>query len=670
MSMWYASIARDAPDGIAARRIHCPAHLEREVLRARTPAHGRPEFRPPACTIASIVSFGAAGLLAMACMAPAGATGIWDPGLLSGAWRSDYASPAIGTAAQPLNYALDCPFPQSPFALCPGNFVPIPGIVGAQPVRSFGRSNWVTRPGSLGDRFWLVSANVEPALDSNCNSGPPNQSEPVVAPFEGVFGVAVGPSIEVGRAYQNEVVLAVDLSHRPRQLETRPACQPGEFIPYLGFGVASERGSGGEPLALLGAGAAAPVLRFNYRLLDSNAEFFAAGQAVPARPRGQYSGMLVEAKWAGLRRWVWIDLLKAFEAEGASILVPWNWTIRESFYYPGAEIVFTSGQALRAQCGSDGLDLPSTAPETFAHRQPVAMRINLTRLYQCVGNFFSTPFATQTAPVQITGVQFFVEVGMRERDGLPGLSPVDYDSRLGVAIDSIDIVPAAGSPTSSDAELVDQLGRDLVGRDWSLAQRTRWLAQIAIQGRTAVVAQMLHAMDVRRTAIAAARLNLLALGWNLDRPAFERTLAQLRAGGTFAQAASTLAQDAAVVSATGALDDHAFVRLMFSRALGGELDQQPDAAVIAEGFGSIAYWTDRLRSGASARADVLLSAFRLATARERLAKEAQIVILYRTFFDGLPDSGGIGYWRTASEMPERLIEVLYYTPEYRRRFGG
>lgn len=611
--------------------------------------------------------FFAACLLAVVLTTPATAAGIADPGLFSGAWRSDYASPAIGTATNPLNYALDCPFPQSPFALCPGSFVPIPGIAGPQPVRSFSRSNWFSSAG-LGDRFWLVSANVEPALDSNCNSGPPNQSEPVVAPFEGIFGIAVRPSLESRRPYQNEVLLAVDLGHRTKQLETRPACQPRDFIPYLGFGLYSDRGGGGEPLALLATGAAAPVLRFNYRLVDSNAAFFAAGQAVPARALAQYSGMLVEAQWGGLKRWVWVDLLKTFEAEGPSLMIPWNWTVRESFYYPGAEIVFTSGQALRAQCGTEGFDIPSTAPETFAHRQPVPIGINLTRLYQCVGGLFSAPFAAQAAPVNITGVQFFVEIGVREIDGQPGLSPIDYDSRLGVALDSIDIVALSGSPASSDAEFVDQLGRDLLGRAWSPALRTWWLQRMAAEGRTAVAAQMLRAMDVRRTAIAAARLNLVALGWNPDRTSFERSLAQLRSGATFAAAASTLAQSPAFASATGTLDDRAFVRLMFSRALGGELDQQPDAAAIADGFGSIAYWVDRLRTGASGRHDVLLSGFRLAHARDLLAKEAEIVITYRAFFDFLPNAGGIGYWRTASNMPERLIEVLYYSPEYRRRF--
>ncbi len=416
----------------------------------------------------------AALLAALATCAPsAQASGFWDAGLFDGAWRSDYETATFGTTARPLDYAPTCAFPETPFAFCATNFVPIPGLPGAQPARTFSLSNWSRQAGARNDFFWLVSANSEPAFDSSCNSGPPNQSERVVAPFEGVYGLAVRPATEVGRPYRNELVMAVDLSHRPRQLETRPGCVTRDFVPYLGFGTYSDRGGGNVPLALLAPGAGAPVLSFDFRLVDSNADFFAAGEAVPPRPRGQYAGMLVEARWGGRKRWVWVDLLKAHDNATTTFMSPWNWGVRDSFYFPGAEIVFTSGQALRSECGATGFDLPDTAPATFSHRRPVPMRIDLTRLFECVGNRFSAPFAAQPSPVALTGLQYFVEIGVRERDGLPGLSATDYDSRMAVAVDGIDIVPRSGTPMSSDAEFVAQMGRDLVGREWSAAERQR-----------------------------------------------------------------------------------------------------------------------------------------------------------------------------------------------------
>ena len=136
-----------------------------------------------------------------------------------------------------------------------------------------------------------------------------------------------------------------------------------------------------------------------------------------------------------------------------------------------------------------------------------------------------------------------------------------------------------------------------------------------------------------------------------------------------AVAASALAQGDAFARGTATLGEEAFVRLMFQRVLGIDVTEHPESAEIAEAFGSVESWVARLRAGSSGRADVLLAAFRLASARDLLLREAEVVTLYRTYFGVLPDAGGIGYWRTAKDMPERLIELLYYTPEYRARFG-
>ena len=598
-----------------------------------------------------------------------GATGFWDPGIQHGGWRTDYASPLIGTTAHPLSYISPCLFPGTIFAICPDNFEPIPGIEEPQPVRSFSRSNWVDRSNSTpADRFWVATANIEPALSVHCNSGPPNQSEAILGPFEGIFGIRVDSAAAIGRPWQREATLAVDLSHRPRQLAERPLCRPGDFIPYLGFGIYSERGGGDQPLAILRDGADAPVLRFNYRLVDSNAEFFAAGDPVPPRPRGQYSGIMVEAQWGGRKHAIWVDLLNAYVTPRPTTLAQWNWSVLESFYYPGAEIVFTSAPTLLAECGESGFALSSMAPATYALRQPIPMRIDLRRLYECLGHYFSSPFPT-SGTVPLTGMQFFVEVGIREHDGEPGLAEDDYDSRLGIAVSAVDIVPASGSPISSDTAFVAQFGRDLLGHAWSDSERDHWLQRIAENGRAETVAEMLRSREVRRTAIAAATLHLIAFGYHLDRGAFDATLEDLREGHAIPFAAAALASEPAFIRATGTLDDEAFVRRMYRRALGGELDTQADSEQIGESFGSIEYWVHRLGNGSADRADVLLSVFRLAMARGLLDTEADIVTLYYSFAGLLPDSGGIGGWRNASDMPARLAETLYYTSLYRNRFA-
>jgi hypothetical protein len=596
----------------------------------------------------------------------AAGTGLWDAGFLDGSWRSDFTSPLVGSAAQPLTYPAQCAFPFAEFAFCRGTYRPIPGL-GAQPVAAFPVTNWASHTSNSDGLFWLVGANVEPALDAHCNSGPPNQSEPVVAPFEGVFGVRVQPALDSHRPYQNEVVLAVDLSHRPRQLESRPDCVTRDYVPYLGFGIASERGGGGQPLARLGDGIA-PLLRFNYRLVDANAEFFDVGEPLPPKPRGQYAGLYVEAKWGGMRRWVWVDLVNAHALPSASLQLPWNWGIVESFHFPGAEIVVTSGPTLQQECGIDGFDLPPTAPAVFVTRQPLPFAIDLQRMFDCVGDLFSAPLSAQPGPVEITGVHFFVEVGLRDRDGLPGFSAIDFDSRFGVAIDSVDLVPASGTPFSSDLALITQVGHDMLDRDWTPAEQARWLQFISTHGRVATVKAMLRHIEVERSLASAARMHLIAFGPLFDRAAFEQSLARLRDGLSAAELAAELAAGAPFLARHATRSDRAFVRELFRQALRGELEQQPDLAVIEAASGSLEYWIDALGSGRASRGDVLLSVYRLARARQLLQTEIDTIVLYRSFLRLLPDGGGVAGWRAASHMPERLIEALYYAPPYRQRF--
>ncbi len=603
---------------------------------------------------------------ATASIAPAQSAGLPDPGFLDGRWRSDFASAAIGTAMRPLNYDPMCPFPQSPFAICLQNLQPLPGQTGSFPPRVYSRSNWVGLPGSA-EPFWVVTANVEPTLDRNCNSGPPNQSEPVVRPFEGVFGLSVQPAETTAQPYRNEVVLAVDLSHRPRQRAERPSCKTDEFIPFLSYGLDSARGAGG-PLAELGPEGPSPLLRFNYRLVDSNADMFDVGQPLPPKPRGQYAGLFVEAQWQGRKRWVWINLVKAFASDEPAFTALWNWGLRESMFYPGAEIVFTSAAWLSAHCPNAALQLPaSLAPAPIADNAPHPVSIDLRALYQCVGDRFEQPFPSAT-PVPLTGLHFFVEVGVRDRDGLPGLSASDYDSRLGIAFDSVDLA-ASGTPAASDHGFLSQLADDLLGRPWTATELAHWASRLSAVGRIATSREILRSLPVRRGALTAARLALLGFGDTVNRAALESLLAGLRAGEDEPAAARRLAADPAFVRVTRSLGDEAFIRLLWRRALGRDLDAHPDVQAIVDAVGSIAEWRAALQQQRATRADFVLAVHRFASARNLLTTEAEIVLLYRAFMDLTPDSEGVAHWRQQPHMPERLIEVLYYTDEYRRRFA-
>jgi hypothetical protein len=611
-------------------------------------------------------------LLAIAMLAtalPCAATGLWDPGFQNGTWRSDFDRPGLGTLVEPLNYAPVCRFPAVPFALCPTNFAVWPGISQLQPARWFARDNWVglADPGAPA---WVVGANTEPTLNAACNSGPPNQSEAIAAPFEDVYGLSIDADHAARAPWRRALSLAVDLSHRPRQLADRPQCVPGEFIPYLGFGASSERSGNGQPLAWIGAATPAPLLLFNLRLLDSNAALFDPGEPAPSRPRGQHAGVWIEAQWNGTRRWIWIDLINAYDALPLDFVTPWNWAIPQSFHFPGAEIVFTSGARLREACGSTGLDLPELAPGAWADGQPRALQIDIARLFQCLGDRFADPLSQQTAAVPITGIHFFVEVGVRELDGVPGLGEADYDSRLGIVVDSLDLIDADRTALYQPAAWVAQMGRDFTGRAWTNAETATWLALLAREGRVPTTRAMLRSQAVARGLGAVARLQLIAFGEATDRASFNAMLALAQSGGSPAALAERLIASAPFQQRYAGLDDRGYVGALIAQALGESANDATAVARLARAIGSNEYWVQAIGSGRAGRTSLLLALVRYSQATGLRESAVDTLALYRAMLGGLPDAGGLDYWTRNANMPEQLIEALHYAPPYRARING
>ncbi len=412
------------------------------------------------------------------------------------------------------------------------------------------------------------------------------------------------------------------------------------------------------------------MLVFNLRLLDSNADLFEPGQPVPPRPRGQHAGVWIEAQWTGTRRWIWIDLINAFDAAPLDFVTPWNWAIPQSFHFPGSEIVFTSGARLREACGSTGLDLPPLAPGEWADGQARGLRIDLARLFECLGDRFAQPLSQQTAPVPITGIHFFVEVGVRERDGVQGLGEADYDSRLGVVVDSLDLIDANSSALYEPAAWVAQMGRDFAGRAWTGAETTRWLALHAREGRVPTARAILRSQAVSRSLGAVARLQLLALGERTDAATFEAMLAVARAGGSTALLAERLIASAAFQQRYAALDDRAYVGSLVAQALGDAANDPAASARLARAIGPNEYWIQAIGSRQAGRDSLLLALFRYSRATGLRESAVETIVLYRAMLGGLPNAGGLNYWSRSPLMPEQLIEALHYAPPYRARLGG
>jgi hypothetical protein len=598
---------------------------------------------------------------------PALADGLWDAGLMQGGWRSDYADPAYGTAASPLRFAASCPWPESDFAFCPSNFRAPASQPDPLPRRVFRAANWVDQVADPQGRYWVVGANSEPALDAACNSGPPNQSEPIGQPLQDLYGLALQPQGDPTRAIRQEWLLALDLGFRPAQLAMRPECRGSDFIPYLGVGISSERGGGGAALARVGDGLPAPELRLRARLEASNAQPFAAGEAPPPRPHGQHAGFWVEAQWGGQRRWAWITLFSTFDRGEQTYAAPWNWAIEGSFHFPGADIVVSALPALRRECPAVDWQLPEPAPAAWLDGLPKPVRVDLAALFRCLAPHFRQP--PPAAPFPITGVHLWIEVGVRERDGLPGLGGGDYDSRLAMAFDSLDLVPLGSHPFASDAAFLSALWEGALGRPASAVERQR-IERLGAGGeRTEAGALLLRDRRLQESAIAALRLQQVAFAGEYDLALFTTQRAALRDGRQDLAAASReLALHPRLLEARRRLGDAGLVDRLYASALGEAAFEPATRARLEARFGSAAQWTAALARGEATLGDLLHRLVLLARTLDERNAALQVALLYQVFLGLWPDASGSASWRAAGAMPERLLEALYYAPDVRARW--
>lgn len=592
------------------------------------------------------------------------AAGLWDPGFVNGGWRSDYADAHVGTAQSPLQLDASCAYPGVDFALCPSAFRPLPGVPASPTV--FSRSNWHDEVSDPQGRFWVVGANTEPSSHNLCNSGPPNQSEAVGAPLESVYGLHLGPELDGPRPYRRALVLALDLQRHWQALAFRPDCQTVDFIPYLGFGVAAERGGGGDVLASLAAQESDPVVHFSARLVASNATSFAGGEPLPARPKGQHAGLLVEAHWQGHRRWVWIELFNSYDRADDTLFTPWNWALPQSFHYPGAEIVVTSGAALAQRCPAEPWMLPETAPAAWSGGDWKPVRLNLGALYRCVGGLFSDQFP-EDPTATLTGVHFWVEVGVRDIDAEPGLTEGDFDSALAMGFSDIDLLPAGLAVLDDADSFLDQLASDLLGRGLSADEKSRWSGVLVDEGKPEVIEQMLALPEVSRIAGSALLLQRLGWGEAADHPRFLRhrgVLAQARLGR---QLAREIVSDPRFAQHWPDLPQADAVYRMLLAAERGPLEsnQVQDAAALRV---EAEHWQWRLRFGKATAEDLLVESVRRSVGAASWKREVEIILLHAALQERLPSAGTLASLRSRPGLPSSLIEPLLWSAEYRNRF--
>ena len=339
--------------------------------------------------------------------------GIWDLTQKDGTWRTDFDDPATGTVQRPVTL-MPCTFPMDdPYLLYAGPTYWKESAGAVMCDRSsitYPESNASTSSVQWpADNFWVIHANNEFAFgtddhcsDGGANSGPPGQSKQVSAPGEGVFGFQF---VDSNLPFRKKGLLALDTNRFPNCVSP---VDKGK-IPFLSFGLETNRGAGALPITYLNDPAYPDILRFSATIEDIAPSGVASSSG---RSRANFSYVFFEAQWNARRRWIFVDLLARHpDAPGSPSysVSHWNWNVAESMWSGGAEIVFISAEELKTLCAKAALSVASLSP-MIGSSQDYA--IGLSEAFRCISHSgrvnWSDPFPA--TPVALTGIHWGIEM--------------------------------------------------------------------------------------------------------------------------------------------------------------------------------------------------------------------------------------------------------------------
>jgi|GEM_PF-6827233 len=355
-----------------------------------------------------------------------GATGFWDQGMLQLGTRTEYPSGVGATSNLELSYtgpgAEGCLFDAN------NNYFGCPGVSpDGRPPRADGLPLWygglevepacrgdVTRIGDSwmgclrysssspyllnnpGANYWVISANSDPSFDQ-CNSGPPNYSFPVVpVSGSGLFKVSASPSL-------HRFDMIIDAGAHDFFCAKSGANH--YTIPFLSVG------------AHVGRGQSLPIGQMNKANPHSfKVQFVSwrwpgttfgckAGTAdiCSASGSGVHAGFFMETVWGGVPRQIQVDLYGEGVHGGTAPSIQhskWNWPVKSSFFFPGADIAFFNLPGLASACG---ISIPPLTTSSTSYT------VYATDIFKCASDqgLFTQPMPAGDVP--LNGFHWFQE---------------------------------------------------------------------------------------------------------------------------------------------------------------------------------------------------------------------------------------------------------------------
>lgn len=263
---------------------------------------------------------------------------------------------------------------------------------------------WSFNGGDTANNFWVLSLNNEPWWWHNNttgvpnNSGPPNQSLSRVEPGAGIMGFKPIISTEAGENFYRAHMV---LNHT----YTNPGGYGQNSLPFMSIGAADNRGNGG----ILG------YMNDDYSpsMVTWTSTIFDTVESSPPTVWASAHFIVITAEWDGKTRMIQLALFHEGDIKDSQEVWGefhwststngghnhWNWQIQESFYYPGADIVFFDAEDMYSLCGFPMTRLRYDGTSAY-------YSLILDDLYRCASDLSLFDTTMPYTSVPITGIQW------------------------------------------------------------------------------------------------------------------------------------------------------------------------------------------------------------------------------------------------------------------------
>ncbi|MBX3674354.1 MAG: DUF4214 domain-containing protein [Burkholderiales bacterium] len=204
--------------------------------------------------------------------------------------------------------------------------------------------------------------------------------------------------------------------------------------------------------------------------------------------------------------------------------------------------------------------------------------------------------------------------------------------------------------------------RDFLGREGDAAGIAYWADQVVTRAQTSgqVVSRFFSSTEFAEAVAPVVRLYFAYFLRVPDYDGLRHWVAQYKSGMTLQEISDAFAASPESLARYGALDDSAFVGLLYDNVLG----RAPDAT-------GLSFWTAQLATNAMTRGQLITTFSESAEYRAAIENEVFVTMIYLGMLRRAPDPAGFAFWvgyMDGGNSRLALIESTLAAPEYRLRF--